>query len=118
MPLASSALLIALSVVASSAVPASVAPPPAPLAPPHDLTFWRQLAQNKYAVPPGSDLAALTAELVDMLASPDADARDEIAYTALATWIYQTRVIGEDALRPLTDRLLRNLTDGIGERGT
>jgi len=84
----------------------------------HPVAFWRQIAADKYAVPPGSDLAALTGELTDMLASPDPELRDEIAYSTLAAWIYQTRVIDAGGLRILVDRLLQNLTDGIGERGT
>jgi hypothetical protein len=53
-----------------------------------------------------------------MLASPDPELRDDIAYSTLATWIYQTRVIDDDALRPVVRRLLENLTEGVGERGT
>jgi hypothetical protein len=87
-------------------------------APDHPIAFWRQIAQDKFAVPAGSDLAALTSELTGMLASPDPERRDEIAYSTLAAWIYQTRAIGDDALRPIIDRLLGNLTDGVGERGT
>ena len=84
----------------------------------HPAAFWRQIAETKYAVPAGSDLGALTFELTDMLASPDSELRDDIAYTTLARWIYQTRVIGDSVLRGVIDRLLQNLTDGVGERDT
>src|SRR5262245_1657641 len=87
-------------------------------APPHSAAFWHQIAQNQYAVPAGADLGALTDELIDMLALPDPESRDEIAYSTLAAWIYQTRVIEPAALRPVIDRLLVNLKDGVGERGT
>src|SRR5262249_948862 len=85
---------------------------------PHSVAFWRQIAENKYALPAGSDLAALTGELTDMLGSPDPELRDDIAYSTLTSWIYQTRVIGPDGLRALVDRLLANLKAGIGERET
>jgi hypothetical protein len=85
---------------------------------PHPVAFWRQIAENKYAVPAGNDLAALTGELTDMLASPDPELRDDIAYSTLTAWIYQTRVIGPDALRTLIDRLVGNLKARIGERDT
>jgi uncharacterized protein DUF2785 len=87
-------------------------------APAHSRTFWGGIAKNQYAVPPGSDVAGLTAELIDMLALPDPELRDEIAYSTLAAWIYQTRVIDVPALRPVIDRLLANLTDGVGEQGS
>jgi hypothetical protein len=87
-------------------------------APPHSVAFWQQIAQNKYAVPPGSDLAALTDELIEMLGSRDPELRDETAYSTLTAWIYQTRVIEPPALRQVLDRLLVNLKDGVGERGT
>lgn len=87
-------------------------------APPHSAAFWRQIAQNNYAVPTGGDVIALTDELTEMLASRDPELRDEIAYSTLAAWIYQTRVIEPASLRRVVDRLLTNLKDGVGQRGT
>ena len=86
--------------------------------PAHSLDFWKQIARDKYAVPADSNLGELTAELTDMLASPDPELRDDIAYSTLAAWIYQTRVLDGAALRTLIASLLGNLTAGIGERGT
>src|SRR5436305_942284 len=85
----------------------------APAGPSHPVAFWRQIVSDKYAAPPGSDPSALTTELLAMLASPDPELRDDIAYSTLATWIYETRVIGDDALRPIVKRLLENLTEGV-----
>jgi hypothetical protein len=84
----------------------------------HAVAFWRNIASEKYALPPGSDLAALTDELLGMLASPDPELRDEIAYSTLAAWIYQTRTIDGDALRAVVARLIENMADGVGEHGT
>jgi hypothetical protein len=89
-----------------------------PAEPSHPVAFWRQIVSDKYTAPPGSDLSALTTELLEMLASPDPELRDDIGYSTLATWIYQARHIDEAALRPVVSRLLANLTDGVGERGT
>jgi hypothetical protein len=82
----------------------------------HDLAFWRAVVRDRYTPPPGSDVSTLANELIDMLASPDPEARDEIAYSTLASWIYQKKIVSAGALRSMTDRLLTNLTVGVGER--
>jgi len=87
-------------------------------APAHSVAFWKQIADNKYAVPAGSDLPQLTAELTEMLASPDPELRDDIGYSTLAAWIYQTRVLEGETLGTLVTTLLGNLIAGIGETGT
>jgi hypothetical protein len=87
-------------------------------APAHDVDFWRAIVHNGYAPPAGSDVAALAGELSDLLASPDPELRDEIAYATLATWIYQKRIVEPDTLRILTNQWLRNLAAGLGERDT
>jgi uncharacterized protein DUF2785 len=87
-------------------------------APAHSAAFWYQIAQNNYAVPTGGDVASLTDELIELLGSRDPELRDEIAYSTLAAWIYQTRVIEPALLRRVVDRLLANLKDDVGERGT
>ncbi len=81
----------------------------------HPPAFWRAIAAENYAVPAGADVAALTLELEPLLGSPDPELRDEIAYSTLASWIYQKRVVEPATLRVLTDRLLANLKRGIGE---
>jgi Protein of unknown function (DUF2785) len=87
-------------------------------APAHDAAFWRAVARDKYAPPPGSDVPALTDELAGLLSSPDPELRDDIAYSTLTSWIYQQKIVTAGALRPLIDRLLANLTRGVGERDT
>src|ERR1043165_3269004 len=76
----------------------------------HEAAFWRAIAQNRYAPPAGSDVRALATELIDLLASPDPELRDEIAYSTLASWIYQQKLLDAAAVRGLADRLLANLT--------
>ena len=52
-----------------------------------------------------------------MLASPDPELRDDLAYSILARWIYRGNLNADD-LRKLADELVANLKDGIGEAGT
>ena len=82
----------------------------------HDVAYWRAVVHERYTPPGGSDVPALAAELADLLASPDPELRDDIAYSTLASWIYQQRLLSGDPLRSLTNRLLANLTAGIGDR--
>src|SRR6266699_949412 len=84
----------------------------------HPAEFWRAVVAHEFTPPAGSDLSALTTELSEMLASPDPELRDEIAYSTLASWIFQKRTLDADALNTLTERLLANLQQGIGERDT
>ncbi|MBV9330860.1 MAG: hypothetical protein JOZ55_04835, partial [Alphaproteobacteria bacterium] len=72
--------------------------------------FWRTIAKNDYAVPAGMTAAALSRPLIEMLGSPDPEIRDEIAYTSLAQWIYQKRLLSDEDLRPVIAELLANLT--------
>lgn len=51
------------------------------------MTDWQRIHANGFAFPDGGSVAELVAELVDMLASPDPQIRDETAFLALATWI-------------------------------
>jgi hypothetical protein len=85
-------------------------------APRHSIDFWHRVADSHFTVPSDETVDALTAELVDMLGSTDPAERDAIAYSGLATWIYQKRVLTADALKPVVATLLANLKDGIGER--
>jgi len=84
----------------------------------HDVAFWRAIVRGRYIPPAGSDIVALVGELIEMLASPDPEVRDDIAYSTLASWIYQQKIVDAAALRAATDRLLENLSVGIGERDT
>ena len=87
-------------------------------APGHDVAFWRAVARDHYTPPANTTAALLADELVDMLASPDPEQRDDIAYSTLASWIYQQKLLDAAALRPIVGRLLANLTRGVGERDT
>src|SRR4029077_18143188 len=46
----------------------------------HTTAFWREVVERGYVPPEGSDVPALADELSALLASPDPELRDEIAY--------------------------------------
>ncbi len=85
--------------------------------PQHDRAFWQAIAKNKYAVPEHESADALSEELSGLLASPDPELRDELAYSIFARWIYG-RKISTPQLNALTDEWRANLKDGLGETGT
>jgi len=85
---------------------------------PHDRDFWRAIMKAKYVVPDHESADALAHELSAMLASPDPELRDEIAYSVLANWIYQRSTLSTTTLLSLTDEWRANLKAGLGEAGT
>lgn len=69
------------------------------------MTDWQAIQAEQFAPPRGGSIPALVGELVEMLASPDPRVRDELAFSALATWIDEG-VVPEDLLRPLGDAMV------------
>ncbi len=86
-------------------------------APSHDREFWRAIAKDQYAVPVNQSADALAPELSAMLALPDPELRDDLAYSVLARWIYRDR-FSVPTLIALSDEWRANLQSGIGEAGT
>ncbi len=84
----------------------------------HDRDFWRAIAKAHYAVPEHESADTLSHELSAMLASPDPELRDEIAYSTLAHWIYRPNILSTTTLFSLTDEWRANLHTGLGEVGT
>ena len=85
----------------------------------HDRSYWQAIAKNKYAVPERESADALAHELSALLASPDPELRDELAYSILTTWIYRKNSpISTTTLISLTDDWRANLKSGLGESGT
>jgi len=85
--------------------------------PPHDRDFWRDIAKNHYSVPNSESADVLANELSSLLASPDPELRDDLAYSILARWIYRG-LLSQPTLISLTDTWRANLKDGLGETGT
>ena len=86
-------------------------------APQHDLDFWRAIQKTHYTVPDHESADTLAKELSALLASPDPELRDDLAYSILATWIHRGNVLSTPALLSLTDEWRLNLKSGIGEAG-
>jgi hypothetical protein len=84
----------------------------------HDRAFWQQIGKNKYAVPQGESADALAHELSALLASPDPELRDDLAYSILARWVYRPNILATPTLISLTDEWRGNLKIGLGETGT
>jgi Protein of unknown function (DUF2785) len=84
----------------------------------HDRAFWRGIAANGYAVPEHASADQLAMELSSLLASPDPELRDDLAYSILGRWIYRRDVLAQSTLLSLTDAWRTNLKDGIGDAGT
>ena len=84
----------------------------------HDKGFWRQIQQNKYAVPDGQKAFPLAQELSSYLGSTDPELRDDLAYSILATWIANAKLFSKEELNALADQWTTNLRSGIGEKGT
>lgn len=84
----------------------------------HDRTFWRAIANNKYAVPEHESADALAQELSGLLGSPDPELRDDLAYSILTHWIYRLNLLSPQTLVSLTDEWRTNLKSGLGEQGT
>jgi len=91
---------------------------PASAQPQHDKEFWRSIVRQHAAVPHHESPDALAHELSAMLASPDPELRDDLAYSILATWIHRGNVLSSPTLIALTDEWRANLKSGIGETGT
>lgn len=76
---------------------------------------WRHVSAADFRVPADRRLSDLTAELTELLGTPDSDDR-ELALAVLCTWI--ERGVYDDLLPGLGDGIATGLLTGIGERGT
>jgi len=85
---------------------------------PHDRQFWRDIAKNHYAVPPGHSAAVLATELSANLASTDSELRDDLAYSILYVWIVRQNQLTAPELVSLLDQWQSSLRIRIGETGT
>jgi len=86
--------------------------------PQHDRAYWQAIKKNKYAVPANESADSLTHELSALLASPDPELRDDLAYSILTSWIYRRSLLSTPTLLSLTDEWRANLKSGLGESGT
>jgi Protein of unknown function (DUF2785) len=73
-----------------------------------DKSLWQGILATQGEIPVHQSLEGLTAELLEWLRSDQSDLRDEIAYTLLATWIFDNRYSPaalRDLVRTLEPRL-------------
>ncbi|HEU5348030.1 MAG TPA: DUF2785 domain-containing protein [Ktedonobacterales bacterium] len=75
---------------------------------------WHSIIDADYAVPEGQSATTLLPDLVAMLGSTDPVARDQYAYSVLATWIERGAYTHAE-LRTLGQTMTVNLQAGIGE---
>ena len=78
-----------------------------------DKAFWKDIAENEYALPQGHDLIDLTEELLGYLGSPDSELRDDIAYRTFHNWINILELYDPEVLRNIRDVLMDNLFVGV-----
>jgi hypothetical protein len=83
--------------------------------PVHEREFWRAIAKNGYAIPPGEPLFPLVHELSGYLGSRDPELRDTLAYSIIATWIVDQKQLSATDLDSLLDEWRRNLLVVVGE---
>jgi len=82
-----------------------------------DWTLLARLHRDGYSRPPAEHrITDLTAELTEMLGSPDPALRDELALELLTSWI--SVGVYDDLLPGLGDGIATGLMTGIGEVGT
>lgn len=79
--------------------------------------YWQEIIKNEYEIPTGHTIQDLTNELFTYLGSTDPELRDEIGYSVFANWL-KMRMYSQNLILEHTWELIKNLENGIGERGT
>ncbi|WP_335938068.1 DUF2785 domain-containing protein [Streptomyces sp. PTD5-9] len=74
------------------------------------MTDWYKVYSDECALPPGSDLDELTAELAECLRDPDPEVRDGYPYGVLRAWIERDVIDGDRRIR-LGDEMAARFTD-------
>jgi Protein of unknown function (DUF2785) len=90
---------------------------PAIAASPHDISFWKSIAEHDFAIPAGEDAGRLALEIADLAGSPDPVLRDNCGYETLAAWIYRDHRLTPNELETLRQKLLPAVFFHIGESG-
>ncbi len=76
--------------------------------------FWQQIVNDKYQISSDPRPQDILPELLEMLASPDPELRDNFAYPILATWIGRG-AFSQDELKSVLGTLEQRLEMGLGE---
>ncbi len=78
--------------------------------------YWKMVQRTGFEIPTDRTLSDLSAELTEMLGSPDAAIRDGIALPALTSWI--TAGVYDELLVGLGEGMVAGLNRGLGETDT
>lgn len=79
-----------------------------------DRAYWLALAGAKFAVPANEAPADILRASEDLLSSPDARLRDDVAYGLAVAWVYRERRVDVATLRGFASRLEARMRAGAG----
>jgi hypothetical protein len=82
---------------------------------PHDRAFWVALRTSGFTPPPGAPVLPLALEAAALLGSTDPELRDDIAYSAIETWVYRQQRLDAAELERLRSTLAANARRGLGD---
>jgi uncharacterized protein DUF2785 len=83
--------------------------------PPHDRAFWVALRASGFTVPQDVAVLPLALEAAALLASTDPELRDDIAYSAIESWVYRQQRLDRHELERLRTTLAGNARRGLGD---
>ncbi len=81
----------------------------------HDRRFWLDLKQHDFAVPTGESVDRLASEAAQLLGSTDPELRDDVAYNAIATWVYRRELLDATELISLEKQLMSGAQQRLGD---
>ena len=81
----------------------------------HDAAFWRRCLAREAVPPTAAEVPALLVELTAMLASPDPEVRDDLAFSVLAKWLGRNGCVPVEQRRILLANWQAGLCVGIGD---
>ncbi len=81
-----------------------------------DKVFWRALKEKQGVPEAGMSVEGLAPVLVTCLGSTDPELRDGLAYELLTMWM-RSGALSDAALGALTEKLLGQMREGLGQRG-
>ena len=82
---------------------------------PHDRAFWVALRAAGFTLPKDAPVLPLALEATTLLGSTDPELRDDIAYSAIETWVYRQQRLDAAELERLRGTLTTNARRGLGE---
>jgi Protein of unknown function (DUF2785) len=82
---------------------------------PHDRAFWLALRASGFTLPQDAPVMPLALEATALLGSTDSELRDDIAYSAIETWVYRQQRLDAAELERLRGTLAVNARRGLGD---